>query len=125
MKPTELALPGESSDSLRFQASISRNRLHRRFPALNLWLQDDLRGIAEIMTRACATGPSSVIVTSIRASQPGGVIASSRLRAPPVSSIVGRPDGRLTTPMSRQKTPPAIPVPRALAQASLAANRLA
>ena len=39
--------------------------------------------------------------------------------------MVGRPDGRLTTPMSRQNTPARIPVPSALAQASLAAKRLA
>ena len=56
-------------------------------------------------TIACAIGPSSVMVTSIRASQPAGVIACSRVSAPPVSFMVGRPDGRLTTPMSRQNTP--------------------
>ena len=40
-------------------------------------------------------------------------------------SSVGRPDGRLTTPMSRHHTPARNPVPSALAQASLAAKRLA
>ena len=58
-------------------------------------------------------------------SVPAGVIAFSRSAAPPVSRMVGRPDGRLTTPMSRQNTPGASPVPSALAQASLAAKRLA
>ena len=43
----------------------------------------------------------------------------------PVSRMVGRPDGRLTTPISRQNTPARMPVPSALAQASLAAKRLA
>ncbi len=66
---------------------------------------DGVRGTAEITTSACAIGPSSVMVTSMRASQPGGVIACSRASAPPVSFMVGRPDGRLTTPMSRQNTP--------------------
>ncbi len=52
-------------------------------------------------------------------------MALSRASAPPVSFMVGRPDGRLTTPMSRQNTPLRKPVPSALAQASLAAKRLA
>ena len=55
----------------------------------------------------------------------GGVISASRRAAPPVSFMVGLPDGRFTTPMSRQKTPSLKPVPKALAQASLAANRFA
>ena len=38
---------------------------------------------------------------------------------------VGLPDGRLTTPISRQNTPRLKPVPSALEQASLAAKRLA
>ncbi len=62
-------------------------------------------GTAVMMTIACAVGPSSVSETSIWASQPAGVIACSRLSAPPVSFMVGRPDGRLITPMSRQNTP--------------------
>src|SRR5262249_59945895 len=82
-------------------------------------------GAAEIPATDCAIGPSSVTVTSRRASQPAGVMAWSRASAPPVSFMVGRPDGRLTTPMSRQNTPARRPVPRALAQASLAAKRLA
>ena len=53
----------------------------------------------------------------MRASQPAGVMALSRASAPPVSFMVGRPDGRLTTPMSRQNTPARRPVPSALAQA--------
>ena len=57
--------------------------------------------------------------------QPAGVIACKRAKAPPVSFMVGRPPGRLTTPMSRQNTPRRKPVPSALAQASLAAKRLA
>ena len=36
---------------------------------------------------------------------PGGVISCSRTGAPPVSAMVGWPPRRLTTPMSRQKTP--------------------
>ena len=80
---------------------------------------------AEMITKACAIGPSSVMVRSMRASKPLGVIASRRRLAPPVSSMVGRPDGRLTTPMSRHHTPARSPVPSALAQASLAAKRLA
>src|SRR5690606_40370385 len=51
---------------------------------------------------------------------PSGVIALSLSSAPPVSAIVGWPERRLTTPMSRQKTPRRMPVPSALAQASLA-----
>ena len=78
-----------------------------------------------MMTMACALGPSSVSDTSIWASQPAGVIACSRLSAPPVSFMVGRPEARLTTPMSRQNTPLRKPVPSALEQASLAAKRLA
>ena len=62
-------------------------------------------GPREMTTKAWAIGPSSVMVRSIRASQPAGVIACSRASAPPVSCMVGRPDGRLTTPMSRQNTP--------------------
>ena len=52
-------------------------------------------GTAEIMTMACAVGPSSVSETSIRASHPGGVIAFSRASAPPVSFIVGLPPGEI------------------------------
>ena len=37
------------------------------------------RGTAEITTIACAIGPSSVMVTSMRASQPAGVIACEAL----------------------------------------------
>ena len=48
-----------------------------------------------------------------------------RSAAPPVSTIVGWPERALTTPMSLQNTPRRMPVPSALAQASLAANRLA
>ena len=82
-------------------------------------------GLREITTNAWAIGPSSVMVKSMRGSQPAGVMALSRASAPPVSFMVGRPDGRLTTPMSRQNTPARRPVPSALAQASLAAKRLA
>src|SRR6188508_2239119 len=46
-------------------------------------------GSADIMTIACAVGPSSVKETSILASQPTGVIERRRTRAPPVSLIVG------------------------------------
>src|SRR4051812_5139657 len=88
-------------------------------------IQDNARGTALMTTSACAIGPSSVMVRSIRASQPSGVIAASRASAPPVSAMVGRPEGRLITPMSRHQTPDLIPVPSALAQASLAAKRLA
>src|SRR5436305_1567579 len=84
-----------------------------------------LAGTAEIITKACARGYSSVIVTWIFATHPAGVSLASRAAAPPVSFMVGRPDGRLTTPMSRHHTPARIPVPSALAQASLAANRFA
>jgi hypothetical protein len=56
---------------------------------------------------------------------PAGVMKARRWAAPPVSRKVGFPEGRLTTPRSRQKTPWLKPVPSALAQASLAANRLA
>ncbi len=57
--------------------------------------------------------------------KPAGVMAARRLAAPPVSASVGAPDRAFTTPMSRQKTPARRPVPSALAQASLAAKRLA
>ncbi len=50
---------------------------------------------------------------------------ANRSAAPPSSRSVGWPLGRLTTPRSDMKTPRAKPVPSALAQASLAANRLA
>ena len=60
-----------------------------------------------------------------RAVIPGGVIASRRCSAPPVSRMPGCPDGKLTTPRSRQKTPLRKPVPSALAAASLAAKRRA
>src|SRR6185312_7773147 len=82
-------------------------------------------GTAVMTTIACAVGPSSVSDTSIWALHPGGVIAASRASAPPVNFMVGRPEGRLITPMSRQNTPRRNPVPSALAQASLAAKRLA
>src|SRR3977135_3268626 len=45
----------------------------------------DLPGLtAEIMTKACAIGQSSVMLRSIRASWPGGVSASGRASAPPL-----------------------------------------
>jgi len=55
---------------------------------------------------------------------PFGVISASLFAAPLVSLIVGWPEGKLTTPISRQKTPALNPVPNALAQASLAAKTL-
>src|SRR6185295_19859978 len=61
----------------------------------NEWCQfHGARGTAEITTKACAIGNSSVIVRSIRTSCPAGVSASSRRSAPPVSFMVGRPPGR-------------------------------
>ena len=45
------------------------------------------------------------MVRWMNGSVPGGRIALSRSAAPPVSRMVGCPDGRLTTPMSRQNTP--------------------
>src|SRR5262245_25331914 len=80
---------------------------------------------AEIMTKACASGQSSVIDRSICATCPGGISLLSRASAPPVSLIDGRPPGKLTTPMSRHHTPWRIPVPSAFEHASLAAKRLA
>ena len=47
---------------------------------------DGASGTAEITTTACAMGPSSVTVTSMRALKPAGVMALSRASAPPVSS---------------------------------------
>ncbi len=64
---------------------------------------------ASMTTKACASGPSSVMVRWMNASAPGGVISARRWAAPPVRSIVGLPEGRLTTPMSRQNTPVAQP----------------
>ncbi len=78
-----------------------------------------------MMTKASAIGYSSVSVTWMRGRMPSGVIDSNRARAPPVKRIVGWPEGRLTTPMSRQNTPSRKPVPSALEQASFAAKRLA
>src|SRR5438445_4909708 len=45
--------------------------------------REGVRGTAEITTSACAIGPSSVRVTSMRASQSAGVMALSRASAPP------------------------------------------
>ena len=50
---------------------------------------------------------------------------ASRSAAPPVSRSVGWPEGRFTTPRSRQNTPARKPVPSALDAASFAAKRLA
>src|SRR5262245_22449480 len=82
-------------------------------------------GTAEMMTMAWAWGNSSVMVRSICAFMPSGTMDCSRCAAPPVSTSVGLPVGRFTTPMSRQNTPWFMPVPSALEQASLAAKRLA
>ena len=64
------------------------------------------RARASITTNACASG---VLVgdrqMDERLAVPAGMIAASRAAAPPVRCIVGWPDGRLTTPMSRQNTP--------------------
>src|SRR5689334_20699388 len=80
---------------------------------------------AEMITMAWASGKSSVIERSICAMCPTGVIAFRRASAPPVSSRLGLPPGWLITPISLQNTPFRNPVPRALAQASLAAKRFA
>ena len=40
-----------------------------------------------------------------RAAMPGGVMATRRAAAPPASRMVGWPEGRFTTSMSRQNTP--------------------
>ena len=82
-------------------------------------------GTAEIMTTACASGESSVIVRLICGTIPSGMSDSNCSFAPPVSAIVGLPDLRFTTPRSRQKTPCRKPVPNAFEQASFAAKRLA
>ena len=58
-----------------------------------------------MMTNAWASGHSSVIVTWMTGDVPAGSIEASRAAAPPVSAIVGLPERRFTTPMSRQKTP--------------------
>src|SRR6185437_9897321 len=76
-------------------------------------------------TISCANGKSSVMVKSIWAQWPAGVISSRRFKAPPVSFMLGLPPGRLTTPISLQNTPRRSPVPRAFEHASLAAKRLA
>ena len=47
------------------------------------------------MTKACASGCSSVIVRWMKASRPAGVIAARRSAAPPVSRIVGWPLGQI------------------------------
>ena len=81
---------------------------------------------AEVLLRVGkASGYSSVIVRSICAVMPAGVICARRAAAPPVKAKVGLPPGRLTTPRSRKNTPLRKPVPSALAHASLAAKRLA
>src|SRR5262249_9569399 len=80
---------------------------------------------AEMTTNACAIGYSSVMAKSIWGSNPAGTMARRRQSAAPASCMVGRPDGRFTTPRSRKKIPPRNPFPSALAQASLAAKRLA
>ena len=74
-----------------------------------------------MMTMAWPNGGSSVRLRSTRAVMPAGVSAARRAAAPPVSRSSGWPEGRLSTPMSRQYTPWRKPVPSALAQASLAA----
>ena len=60
---------------------------------------------ASMMTKACASGHSSVMVRWMTGDIPAGTIAASRSAAPPVSAMVGLPERRLTTPMSRQNTP--------------------
>ena len=61
----------------------------------------------------------------MRGSMPGGVIAASRLAAPPVSARVGAPDAQVDHPHVAPEHAGAQAVPSALAQASLAAKRLA
>ena len=55
----------------------------------------------------------------------GWIRLSDRFAAPPVNCMVGWPEGRFTTPISRQATPMRNPVPSALEQASFAAHLLA
>jgi hypothetical protein len=50
-----------------------------------------------------------------------GVRRRSRVFAPPVSRMIGLPDGSASISMSRQNTPERKPVPSALAHASLPA----
>ena len=69
--------------------------------------------------------PGARLVARVQAGARMGEVAALLAMPPPVSARVGRPQGRLTTPISVQSTPSLIPVPRALAQASLAAKRLA
>ena len=45
-----------------------------------------------MMTKACASGHSSVIVTWMTGVMPAGTIAASRAAAPPVSAMVGLPE---------------------------------
>ena len=68
---------------------------------------------------------SSVMVTWMRPSHPVGTRDRNRSLAPPSRTIVGWPEGRFATPISRQATPIRRPVPSAFEQASLAAQRLA
>ncbi len=82
-------------------------------------------GTAEMITTAEPSGYSSVMLKSIWAVMPAGVIFCSRANAPPVRARVGLPllliDHAHVTPEDAARRP----VPSALAQASLAANRLA
>jgi len=59
-------------------------------------------GSALMMTKALASGGSSVSVNSIFATMPLGTILSSWAKAPPVSTSVGYPLAKFTTPRSRQ-----------------------
>src|SRR6516165_9626487 len=63
-------------------------------------------GKAEMITKACAYGHSSLSARAICGTWPAGVMSSSRRNAPPVKRNVGLPDGRLTTPMSKEHARP-------------------
>ena len=104
-------------DSAGFPFSRSVAGLRSCHGALGIWLRlaTHLPGLraprsrhsgaaarAVMITMAWAVGGSSVRETSICVVMPEGVRDCKRSAAPPESRMVGFPDGRLTTSMSRQ-----------------------
>src|SRR5262245_26578907 len=87
-----------SSGGLAGLLGAIEERRYSHFGLLAQFYPGPRMEIADMTTNASARGKSSVSVKSMRASQPSGVMRLSRSAAPPVSSSVGRPDGKLMTP---------------------------
>ena len=108
-RPVDIGVNGAAAQRLGKTAADLRHVIGQRL--------DDHEGLGE--RKVVGDGD----VDARRRDRPASS-AASRSAAPPVSAMVGLPEGRLTTPMSRQKTPRAHAGPQRLGAGFLGGEAL-